>query len=142
MGNKDISFHQLERSDQHVHFSYESKEENAENLEISETSLPLCFEACEIFKEKEEQLLEIYEVPFETICNKLQQSFQVLYDPIADRSDDESNHNFSPLIECEGQNQDDNGFTRQSLQSVEISSQRAIENVQGDKEKSDFSIPW
>ena len=140
MENKDISFHQLESSDHLVHFSYESKEDNAENLEISETSLPLCFESCEIFEGKEELLIEIYEVPFETICSKLQQSFQVLYDPIADRLDDESNHNFS--TDYEGQNQDDNGFTRQTLQSVEISSQRAIENMQGDKDKSDFSIPW
>ena len=49
-------------------------------------SLPLCFESFQvlkemwykILKEMEEQLVEIYE--FEPIYNKLQQSFQVLYD--------------------------------------------------------------
>jgi len=95
-----------------------------------------------IFKEKEEQLVEIYEVPFEPIRNRLQQSFQVLYDSIADRLDDECNMNFSPLKTYESQNQYDNGFTRQTLQSVEISSQRSIKNMQGDKDKSEISVSW
>ena len=91
---------------------------------IQDDSLPLCFESFQflkemwykIFKEKEEKLVEIYEVPFEHICNKLQQSFQVLYDPIDDKLDDECNQNFSPLTNYECQSQDDNGFTKQTLQ--------------------------
>lgn len=115
---------------------------------IQDDSMPLCFESFQFlkemwykfFKEKEEELVEIYEVPFEPICNKLQQSFQVLYDPIADRLDDECNPNFSPLIDYESKNQNDNSFTIQTLQLVEISSQRIVENMQGDKDKSDFSF--
>ena len=105
---------------------------------IQGDSLPLCFESCETFKEREEELVQTHEIPFQPICNELQETFQVLYDPIADRLDDESNHTFSPLTDHEGQNQDDNGFTRQTLQSVKISSQRAVENMLGDKGKSDI----
>lgn len=72
----------------------------------------------------------------------MQESFQVLYDPIADRLNDECNQNFSPLTNYESQNQDDNGFTRQTLQSIEISSQRLVENMQGHKDKSDISVSW
>jgi len=46
---------------------------------IQDDSLPLCFQSFQflkekwykIFNEKEEELVEIYEVPFEPICNKL-----------------------------------------------------------------------
>ena len=63
-----------------------------------------------ISKEKDEHIVETYEVPFIPICNKLQQSFQVLYDPIADRLDDECNQFFSSLTNYESQNKDDNDF--------------------------------
>jgi len=149
-GKKEIRFHQLENNDQLVHFSYESEEENVENLEISEASLPLYFESFQflkgmwykISKEKGKQLVETYEVPFKPICNKLHQSFQVFHDPITDEFDNECNHNFSPSTDYESQNQDDNGFTSQTFQSIEISSQSAVENMQGDKDKSDISISW
>ena len=45
LGNKEIQFQQLENSDHLIHVSYESEEESAEKLEISEASLPLCFES-------------------------------------------------------------------------------------------------
>lgn len=44
------------------------------------------------------------------------------------------------IQDYESQNQDDNGFTRQTLQSTEISSQSAVENMQGDKGKSDILV--
>ena len=83
LGNKEIQFQQLENSDHFIHISYESEEESAKNLEISEASLPLCFESFEclkemwynISKEKDEQPVETYEVPFKPICNKLHRSF-------------------------------------------------------------------
>jgi len=64
-----------------------------------ESYIPLCFEFFQLLKEmwykiskeKDGQLVEIYEVPFKPICNKLQQSFQVFYDPIADMLDNECN---------------------------------------------------
>ena len=77
-----------------------------ENLEAGtydqmtqDDSMPICFELFQFLKEmwyenskeKDEQLVEICEVPFEPICNKLHHSFQVLYDPIADRLNDECN---------------------------------------------------
>jgi len=79
---------------------------------IQDDSLPPCSESFQflkemwykISKEREEQLVEIYEVPFEPICNKLQQSFEVLYDPIVDRLNDECNPNFSPLTNYQNQN--------------------------------------
>ena len=51
LGNKEIQFHQFENNDQLVHFSYESEEENAKYLEISEASLPLYFESFQFLKE-------------------------------------------------------------------------------------------
>ena len=44
LGNKGIQFQQLEDSDHLIHINYESEEESVENLEISEASLPLCFQ--------------------------------------------------------------------------------------------------
>ena len=73
-------------------------------------------------KKKEKQLVGICQVPFEPVCNKLQQSLQTLYDPTADMLNEERNQNSSPLIDHEGPNQDDNGCSRQALQSVKISS--------------------
>jgi len=150
LGNKEIQFQQLENDDHLIHIRYESEAESAENLEISEASLPLCFESFQflkemwykISKEKDEQLVETYEVQFKPICNKLQQSFQVVYDPITDRMDNECNQNFSPLTDYESQNQDDNSFTRQTFQSVEVSSQSSSESLQGVKDKSYISVSW
>jgi len=51
LGNKGIQFQQLEKSDHLIHISYESEEESAKNLEISEASLPLCFESFQFLKE-------------------------------------------------------------------------------------------
>ena len=76
------------------------------------------------------------------MCNKLQQSFQVLYDPIADILDDGWNQNFSPLTNYEIQDQDDKGFISQTFQSVEISSQSLYENMQGNKDKIDILVSW
>ena len=50
LGNTEIQFQQLENSDHLIHVSYESEEEIAENLEISEASLPLCFESFQFLK--------------------------------------------------------------------------------------------
>lgn len=72
----------------------------------------------------------------------MQQSFQVLYDLVVNRLDDEWNHNLSPLTNFKSQNEEDNGFMRHTLQSTEISSQRLVENMQGDKDKSDISVSW
>jgi len=41
--NKEVQVHQLENSDQLVHFSYENEEESTENFGISEGTLPFCF---------------------------------------------------------------------------------------------------
>ena len=66
---------------------------------IQENPIPLCVESFQflkemwykISKEKDEKLLEICEVPFKPMRNKLQQSFHVSYDPIADMLDNECN---------------------------------------------------
>jgi len=91
---------------------YQIAEENLEattyDQKIQVDSLPLCFESSELFKEKEEQHVHIYQVPSKPICNKLQESFQVLYSPSADRLNDGRNQNSSPLIGCKGQTQDSN----------------------------------
>ena len=59
------------------------------NQMIHESSIPLCFESFQllkdmwynIFKEKDEQLVEVYEVPWNSICHRLQQFSQVFHDP-------------------------------------------------------------
>lgn len=115
-----------------------------------ESSIPLCFESFQflkeiwykISKEKDEQLVEIYEVPFKPMCNKLQQSFQVFYDPMADMLDDGCNQNFSSLTNYEIPDQDHKGFISQTFQSLEISSQSLSENMQGGKDENDISISW
>ena len=72
----------------------------------------------------------------------MHQSFQVFHDPITDEFDNECNHNFSPLIDYESQNQDDNSFIRHALQSVEISSQSSSESLQGVKDEGIISVSW
>jgi len=58
---------------------------------IQVDSLPLCFESSELFKEKEEQRVQICQIPSEPVCNKLQESFQVLYNPSSDKLNDGRN---------------------------------------------------
>ena len=96
-----------------------------------ESSMPLCFEPFQllkemwynIFKEKDEQLVEVYEVPWNPICHRFQQSSQVFHDPIADMLNIECIQSIPPLTTYEFQNQDDKGFNSQTLQLVGISSQ-------------------
>ena len=76
-----------------------------------------------IFKEKDEQLVEVYEVPWNPICHRLQQFSQVFHDPITDMLDIECIQSPPPLTNYEFQNQDDKSFNSQTLQSVGISSQ-------------------
>ena len=89
-----------------------------------EISIPLCFESFQFLKqmwyrkskENDEQLVEICEVPFEPMSNKLQQSCQVFHDPITDGLDSECNQNFSSLTNNQIQDQDDKGFISQTFQ--------------------------
>ena len=71
-----------------------------------------------IIKEKDEQLVEVYEVPWNSISNRLQPSSQVFHDPIADMLDNECIQSLSPLTNYEFQNQNDKGFNSQTLKSV------------------------
>jgi len=54
--------------------------------------------------------VQICQVPSEPVCNKLHESFQVLYNPSADRLSDGGHQNSSPLAGCKGQNQVDSDF--------------------------------
>ena len=93
-------------------------------------------------KEKDEQLVEICEVPFKAISNKLQQSFQIFHGPIIDGLDGECNQNFSSLTNNQIQDQDDKGYISQTFQSEKILSQSLFENMEGYKGESDISISW
>ena len=77
---------------------------------IQVDSLLLCFESSELFKEKEEQHVQICQILSEPMRNKLQVSFHVLYNPSADRLNDRRNQNSSPVAGCKGQDQDDSDF--------------------------------
>jgi len=68
-------------------------------------SLPLCFQSSELFEEEEEKPVQIYQVSFEPVCNNLQVSFQVSYNPSADRPYDGINQCYSPLVGCRPQYQ-------------------------------------
>lgn len=72
----------------------------------------------------------------------MHQSFQVFHDSIIDEFDNECNHNFSPSTDYESQNQDDNGFTSQTFQSIGVSSQCSSAILQGGKDESDISVSW
>ena len=48
----------------------------------------------------------------------------------------------SPLTNSEFQNQDDKGFSSQTLQSIGISSQNLSESLQGDKDENNISVSW
>lgn len=61
--------------------------------------------------------------------NKLQQYFQVFYDPITDMLDNEWNQNFSSWNNYEIHDQGDKGFISQKFQWVEISSQSLSKNL-------------
>ena len=93
-----------------------------------------------IFKEKDEQLVEVYEVPWNSICHRLQQFSQVFHYPIADMLNIECIQSQPPLINYEFQNQDDKTFSGQTLQSVGISSQILSESLQEDKDENNISI--
>jgi len=68
--------------------------------------LHLCFQPSEAFKqEEEEQPAQINLVPNKPVCNKLQVSFHVLYDALADKLNDERNLCSSPLESYEVQYQ-------------------------------------
>ena len=82
----------------------------AYDQEVPDDSLPLCFQSSELFKEREEQQVQICLVPSEHVCNELQVSFQVLYDPSAGRLYDGINQLSSPLAGCKVQNQDVGDF--------------------------------
>ena len=73
-----------------------------------------------IFQEKDEKLVEVYEVPWNPICHRLQQFSQVFHDPIADMLDIENIQILPPLTNYEFQNQDDKDFSSKKLQSVGI----------------------
>lgn len=191
LAESNVQDQQLEPSDQCVHFSYEEEEENAENFDFSEGTLPfcfesfqfikdnyhavcnqvsssvdidhleesqilshnalplvlqpqsaieyqieeedseaatddqmiqvdplpLCFQSFELFKEEEEQQVPITQVPSGPVCNELQVSFQILYDPFAGRLYDGINKLSSPLAGCKVQNQDVGDFQIQGHDS-------------------------
>jgi len=48
---KDVHFKQLKYSDQLMHISYGSEEENAANFEVSEGSFPFCFASFQIIRD-------------------------------------------------------------------------------------------
>ena len=73
--------------------------------------LPLCFQSSELFKEeKEEQPVQISQVPSEPIFNELQVSLLVLRSPFADRLYDGINQLSSPLAGCKAQYQNVDDF--------------------------------
>ena len=88
--------------------------------------MPLCSKAFQFLKD--EQPLEIYEVPLKPIYN-LQQSFKFFHHQIADVMNDKCNQNLSPLTNYKLQYQDDKCFSRHACPSVEISSQSLSENL-------------
>ena len=95
-----------------------------------------------IFKQKDEQLVEFYEVPWNPICHRLHQFSQVFHDPIADMLDIECIQRIPPLTNYDFQNQDDKGFNSQTLQSGKISSQILSESLQEDKYENNISYSW
>ena len=88
-----------------------------------ESSMPLFFEPFQllkemwynIFKEKNGKLVEVYEVPWNSICHRLQQFSIVFHDPIADMLDKECIQNLSPFIDYEIQDQDDKNFPQTNI---------------------------
>ena len=95
-----------------------------------------------IIKEKDEHLVAVYEVPWNSISNRLQPSSQVFHDPIADMLDNEWIQSLYPLIGYEIQDQDDKSFLKLTFSSIEISSQSLSESLQGDKYENNISVSW
>lgn len=116
--DEEVQFQQLKYSDQIIHIK------SSEILK--ESSIPLCFKAFQFLKD--EQPLEIYEVPLKPVY-KLQQSFKVFHDQIADVMNDKCNQNLSPLTKFKLQYQYDKSFSRHACPSVEISSQSLSESL-------------
>ena len=54
--------------------------------------------------------MQINQIPFQPICNELQVSVQVLYNPFADRLCVRINQLSTPLSGCKGQNQVESDF--------------------------------
>jgi len=54
--------------------------------------------------------VQICQVPSEPVCNKLQGSFHVLYNPLADKLNDGGKQASSSLTGYKGQNQDGGDF--------------------------------
>ena len=48
---EEVHFQQLEYSDQPMHISYDNYEESAENFEVSEGSLPFCFDSFQFIRD-------------------------------------------------------------------------------------------
>lgn len=88
----------------------EDLEAAADDQMIQVDPLPICFQSSELFEEKEEQLVQINQGPSGPVCNELQVSFQVWYDPSAGRLDDGINQCSSPLAGCKAHYQDAVGF--------------------------------
>ena len=138
--NQDISVSQLQLSN-----SIEINDQMTQ-----ESSIPLCFEPFQllkemwynIFKEKDEKLVEVYEVSWKPICYRLQPFSQVFQDPIEDMLNIEGIQSILLLTNYEFQNRDDKGFNSKTLQSVGISSQILSESLQGDKDENNISYSW
>jgi len=64
LGERNVRIQQPEPSDQLDCFSYGIKEENAENIEISEGTLPFCFESFQFIKDN-----------YHAVCNQVSSSF-------------------------------------------------------------------
>ena len=81
-------------------------------------SVPLCFESFQFLKGhshsiySNEQPVENHAISLESIENGLQQSFQVLHDPIADVLDDVYSQSFSPLANYELETSIDTNLNR------------------------------
>jgi len=66
----------------------------------------ICFQSSKLFEEKEEQLVQIRQVPSKPVHDNLQVSFQVWYDLPAGTLDDGMGQCFSPLTSCKADYQD------------------------------------
>ena len=95
-----------------------------------------------IFKEKNGKLVEVCEVSWKPICYRLQPFSQVFQDPIVDMLNIEGIQSIPLLTNYDFQNQYDNDFNSQTLQSVGISSQILSESLQGDKDENNISNSW
>ena len=122
---------------------------------MQDDSVPLCFEAFHFLKEnfhnisnvKDEQSVESHEVSLEPMENRLQQSFQVFHDPIADVLDDIYSKIPSPLANCEPEKSVDINLIRQPTSlscSAGVSLPSSYEGLQSYEEtnEEDFFSVW